>query len=93
MITPATYAALLRVALLVAGVGRLAYTAHDGRRLDVTLADCAFSLQWQQPAPTATDGFTCEWKGCGDLVRDLAMAGGLLVVGSVPLKRPEDEND
>lgn len=92
MIRPATYAALLKVALLVAGVGRLAYTAANGQRLDVLLADCAVTAERQPPPPAGTGQWSCEWKGCDTLAREVGTSAALLLAGGVPLKRPDRDD-
>jgi len=86
VITPRAYASLARVAALVLGVGSLGWSASDPARVRLMLGSC--EAQWHQAAPNGCpDQLTgLSWSGCGELVRELVTAGGLLLLAGLPCK-------
>lgn len=89
MLAPRTYATVARVAALALGAGALGWSASNPERVRVMLGTCTGTYtvcpvgQCQDCKPGLA------WSGCEDLVRELAVAGGLLLLAGLPVKHSE----
>lgn len=92
MISPARYAVVLKLCLLIAAGGRIAYLTGNGQRLDVMLANCSVAVGRSQPTTGGSRQLSCEWDNCEDLVRELSVTGGMLLAGAVPVKKPPESD-
>jgi hypothetical protein len=83
------YLALLRLAVLVLGTGSLAFTVSNGERLSVMLADCEGNYSRQHCPATGGQQVVIGWSGCQTLAKELLTSGSLLLLGVLPVDRPD----